>query len=50
MTSYEPNTNSVYFELNMSLQVMQTLNFTQVFQIMQLLKYSLIIYNQHVIF
>jgi hypothetical protein len=26
-----------YFELNMSLQVMQTLNFTQVFQIMQLM-------------
>ena len=31
----------------MSLQVMKTLNFTQVLQIMQLLKYFLIIYNTH---
>ena len=48
--SCELNTISAYFELNMSLQVMQTLNFTQVFQTMQHLKYFLTTCNLLVIF
>ena len=50
MMSSQLNTISAYFELSMSLQVMQTLNSTQVFQTMQHLKYFLTICNLLVIF
>ena len=50
MMSCQLNTINVYFELSMLLQVMQTLNFTQVSQTMQHLEYYLTICNLLVIF